>query len=225
MVELGEKSGERILGVTWDVKADLFKFVASKKDIVTTRRGVLSALSSLYDPLGFVAPLILPGKLILQELCANNFSWNDQLTHKVKESWISWFQKILSLDSIEIPRCLCRDDFCPQSRELHHFSDESENAYGDVSYLQSVDGNGDVYCTFLSVKFRLVPRQHEKLKMNHWIKGQAFLLTSEKRCPEALECLPTQHDLDIKKEAAVYAVQTNFLDNMFLRYSSWQTVT
>lgn len=32
-------------------------------------RGISSVVSSLYDPLGFVAPFTVPGKLVLQELC------------------------------------------------------------------------------------------------------------------------------------------------------------
>ena len=36
------------------------------------RRSMLSTLSSIYDPLGFVAPFILQGRRIFQDLCEEN---------------------------------------------------------------------------------------------------------------------------------------------------------
>lgn len=44
-----------------------------------TRRGVLSTIASVFDPLGFVAPFILVGKKILQQLCFDKINWDDPL--------------------------------------------------------------------------------------------------------------------------------------------------
>lgn len=60
---------ERALGVHWCIESDTFKFRISIKDRPFTRRGILSVVSSIYDPLGFLAPFILPVKMILQQLC------------------------------------------------------------------------------------------------------------------------------------------------------------
>ena len=43
-----------------------------------TRRGILSTISSIYDPIGFVAPLSLQGKQVLQELCREGVEWDEQ---------------------------------------------------------------------------------------------------------------------------------------------------
>lgn len=51
------------------VEADEFQFRAVVKKNPLTRRGVLSMVASVYDPLGFVALYVLVCKLILQELC------------------------------------------------------------------------------------------------------------------------------------------------------------
>lgn len=59
---------ERALGVQWCIENDSFQFRIVLKDRPCTRRGILSTVSSVYDPLGFVAPLLLEGKKILQEL-------------------------------------------------------------------------------------------------------------------------------------------------------------
>ena len=44
------------------------------KDRPCTRRGILSAVNSLYDPLGMAAPFILSAKLLLQDLRSKDAS-------------------------------------------------------------------------------------------------------------------------------------------------------
>ena len=60
---------ERDLGVSWCVENDKFGFKVNVKERPCTRRGILSIVSSIYDPLGMAAPFILPAKLLLQDLC------------------------------------------------------------------------------------------------------------------------------------------------------------
>jgi len=55
---------ERALGVRWDVETDMFDFAAGVKEKPMTRRGMLSVVSSIFDPLGFLNPFILPAKRI-----------------------------------------------------------------------------------------------------------------------------------------------------------------
>ena len=58
---------ERALGMRWDIESDTFFFLITPKQLSVTRRSILSVLSSVYDPLGFLAPVMLPGKGILQD--------------------------------------------------------------------------------------------------------------------------------------------------------------
>ena len=53
---------ERALGIQWNLEHDYLGFCVHLKDTPATRRGMLSTVSSIYDPLGFVAPFILPGR-------------------------------------------------------------------------------------------------------------------------------------------------------------------
>lgn len=57
---------ERALGVQWFVESDELHFRAELKDRPPTRRGILSTVSSVYDPLGLISPSLLQGKRILQ---------------------------------------------------------------------------------------------------------------------------------------------------------------
>ncbi|KAJ7988063.1 hypothetical protein DPEC_G00319750 [Dallia pectoralis] len=53
---------ERALGIQWNVERDCFRFDNTLKDQPATRRGILSTVASIYDPLGFLAPYVLHGK-------------------------------------------------------------------------------------------------------------------------------------------------------------------
>ena len=59
---------QRTLGLHWDMKSDKVLFKVALKDKPNIRRGILSLASSVYDPLGFIAPIILPAKKLLQDL-------------------------------------------------------------------------------------------------------------------------------------------------------------
>lgn len=51
---------EQVLGVQWCTEDDVFTYNIKPQDKPKTRRGILSIVNSTYDPLGFLAPLILP---------------------------------------------------------------------------------------------------------------------------------------------------------------------
>ena len=71
---------ERALGVQWCVESDTFGFRIIVKDKPLTRRGILSSVSSIYDPLGFAAPFTLTAKKLLQDLCREKkLEWDDEL--------------------------------------------------------------------------------------------------------------------------------------------------
>lgn len=42
-------------------------------------RTVLSDISKLYDPLGFLSPIIVRSKMFLQEMWKLNFTWDELL--------------------------------------------------------------------------------------------------------------------------------------------------
>ncbi|KAI4889683.1 hypothetical protein NFI96_021031, partial [Prochilodus magdalenae] len=111
---------------------------ATDKDMVIkekplTRRGVLATVASVYDPLGFVAPFVLVGKQILQQMCWDKLSWDDTLPDDLRPQWERWLQDLQSLADVKIP-----SSFKAQHYELHHFSDASVSGYGACSYLRAV---------------------------------------------------------------------------------------
>ncbi|XP_067941083.1 uncharacterized protein [Watersipora subatra] len=149
---------ERSLGILWDTEKDNFTFhhdTATKPD---TRRGVLSTVASIFDPLGFLSPYILIGKNILQDMCRSSASWDDPLTGDLLSLWKEWKASIPDLTNISIQRCYQPTDFGDIFKaELHHFCDASTRGYGEVSYLRLVNTQGQVNCSLVMSKSRVAP--------------------------------------------------------------------
>ena len=149
---------ERVLGVQWSVGLDCFGFSIVLKDQPLTRRGVLATVASVYDPLGFLAPLILRAKKILQEVCKRGVSWDEPLPEEVQPRWERWKLDLLRLKELQIPRC-----FEPKTMshgktyELHNFADASTFGYGQCSYLRVKDEDGNVNVSLVMGKSRVAP--------------------------------------------------------------------
>ncbi|XP_077977489.1 uncharacterized protein LOC144433051 [Glandiceps talaboti] len=148
---------ERALGIQWCVETDTFKFGIQVKKQPPTRRGILSTVASIYDPLGFLAPFILIGKGILQEMCRNGINWDEPLPDNLRPRWERWKAEFVNLREIEIPRCYKPPEFgCIKAAELHHFSDACTNGYGQCSYLRLI-GENKVHCSLICGKARVTP--------------------------------------------------------------------
>ena len=70
---------QRALGVQWCTELDTFGFNIGIKPRAPTRRGILSMASTVFDPLGFLAPFILTARQILQDLCHIKLGWDDEI--------------------------------------------------------------------------------------------------------------------------------------------------
>ena len=77
---------ERVLGVHWCIESDAFKFRIKLKDKPCTRRGILATISTIFDPLGLIAPVVLVGKQILQEICHGK-GWDEPIDGEVLAKW------------------------------------------------------------------------------------------------------------------------------------------
>lgn len=147
---------ERALGVEWCVQSDVFKFRISVKPRPLTRRGILSTVSSIYDPLGFIAPYALIGKCILQQLCIAGCDWDEPLPESILSQFQKWLSCISDLEKIEIKRCVKPDNGF-RTVEFHHFCDASSTGYGACSYLRLVDHNNIPHVSLVLGKARVAP--------------------------------------------------------------------
>ena len=149
---------ERVLGVHWCIQSDTFGFRINLKHQPCTRRGILSTVSSIYDPLGMVAPVVLTAKKILQDLCREKIGWDDEVPHNIIQEWMSWIQNLHQLEDFKLDRCFKPINFGPmKAAQLHHFADACEDGYGTVSYLLLHNNRDEAHCAFVMGKARVAP--------------------------------------------------------------------
>ncbi len=162
MKDLDLESGllpmERALGILWCTENDTFNFKIEMQNKPLTRRGILSVVGSVYDPLGFLAPFVLPAKLILRDLCRVKITWDEEIAGKKAERWLSWLEDLQKLANISVSRCNKPAGFGHvKTFQLHHFADASENGYGTVTYLLLTNDHDQKSCTFMLGKSRVAP--------------------------------------------------------------------
>ncbi|KAL7827082.1 hypothetical protein SRHO_G00328000 [Serrasalmus rhombeus] len=148
---------ERVLGIQWNLEDDTFGFKVSVNRKPLTRRGILSTVSSIYDPLGFLAPFVLKGKQILQALCKSGCGWDKVISDAMLNQWKTWLQDTEHLSGLRINRCMKPKGFGTViSAQLHHFCDASEVGYGTVSYIRFASDR-NVHVSFVVGKARVAP--------------------------------------------------------------------
>ena len=118
----------------------------------------MSIVSSVFDPLGFIAPFIFKAKHLLQELCRDKLEWDASIPEQREKEWLTWLKELKTIEQFIINRCFKPKNFGQvQSAQLHHFSDASEDGYGTVSYLRLTNTRGKVHMAFLMAKARVAP--------------------------------------------------------------------
>ena len=103
-----------------------FSFNISINDRLATVRGLLSTISSIYVPLGFVAPFILMADVIPQDLCRKKLDWDNRIPDKDLRSWQTWLCKPLNHGHFHIEQCLKPCNFGEVTSCQLHFSDASQ---------------------------------------------------------------------------------------------------
>ena len=67
-LDLNTPTVERVLGMIWNINQDTLTFKQINREYSNIKRGILSLVSAVFDPLGILTPSLLGPKLIIQEL-------------------------------------------------------------------------------------------------------------------------------------------------------------
>ena len=96
---------QRTLGIHWNITDDTFFFSSKIIDSPPTKRGVLSAIITIFDPIGLLPPFILKAKLLLQSMWRLNIGWDDKLPPLQAEYWEEWLKILFNINQVHTPRC------------------------------------------------------------------------------------------------------------------------
>lgn len=145
------------LGMAWELNSDCFRFNIELAPKPYTRRGLLSTLNSVYDPLGFAAPLIICGKILLREI-TTGCDWDEPLNPDFETKWDAWRCSLLSLRELTIPRMYLPESLSTSTdKHLCIYSDASEKAVSAVAYIKIQKDNDKVCTGFVMGKCKLAP--------------------------------------------------------------------
>ena len=56
------------LGLLWNTNNDLFTFKNSHRQQIVHKRGILSAINIIFDPMIFASPVVITGRLIMKHI-------------------------------------------------------------------------------------------------------------------------------------------------------------
>lgn len=155
-LDLDSQSTLKVLGLLWNFKTDIFTFKVAPRNLPCTKRNMLSELARIYDPLGFLVPLTVTLKLLIQNCWASAVDWDSQVPQKILESWQKISSQLHCLSDINFPRQIIDlNNFL--SAELHGMCDSSQNAYCAVVYLRVLFKDCSIKTHFIIAKSRIAP--------------------------------------------------------------------
>lgn len=156
---------EKTLGLQWNSVRDTLGFNTSlnrvKKEVkqldrFPTKREALSAVMSLYDPLGLLSCYSITGKILLQRLWREKIGWDEALPREFALEFMSWLKQMNVVSELHLPRCYDPDQEAVK-KQLHVFVDASETAYAAAVFwrLEKEDGTANV--VLVAAKAKVAP--------------------------------------------------------------------
>ena len=154
---IGAQSTEvNLLGLKWDTINDHLRLnEVSFSNQVLTKRKLLSAISSVFDPLGLFTPCTILAKQLLQSVWKLNIPWDQDLPQDIVDQWTPLSNQLPLISDISVPRQTCSVN---TSCALVVFCDASIKAYGAAAYLIS-----DNQANLLVSKARVAPLKQRTL--------------------------------------------------------------
>lgn len=146
-----------ILGLKWIPNSDAFAYKL-KLDYVTTthtKRTVLSLISQIYDPIGWMTPVTFWAKSFMQHLWTLGLEWDEPLSKELMSVWKKFEDELYLLEEVQIPRYVGLAE--ASNIQLHGFSDGSEVGFSACVYLRTEDCDHNVYTQLLIAKSKVAP--------------------------------------------------------------------
>ncbi|KAL0881791.1 hypothetical protein ABMA27_001572 [Loxostege sticticalis] len=155
----------RTLGLIWDAESDELSFntvlVRVPQEVKTlertpTKREALSAVMSIFDPLGLLSYYTIRAKIIIQRVWRLQTNWDEELPDELANEFRTWLSGVESLRSLRLSRLYAHTGGVTR-KQLHVFCDASECAYATAIYwlVEYEDGSKRVILT--AAKARVAP--------------------------------------------------------------------
>lgn len=151
----------KVLGICWNKETDNFEYTVNLPETKhpITKRQVLSDIARLYDPMGWIAPVVIKAKEFMQTLWKEQLDWDDELNQELLGIWTKYREELDEIKDVLIPRWYHSYPDCRY--ELHAFSDASRAAYAAVVYLRVTDTENRIHVNLVTAKTKVAPIEKE----------------------------------------------------------------
>ncbi|MCG8429762.1 MAG: A17 family peptidase, partial [Candidatus Omnitrophica bacterium] len=159
-LESSELPTVKTLGISWSASQDIFSFHLNPPDseMIVTKRNFLRKLAAVFDPLGFLSPFLVRGKVLMQEIWVAGYEWDQEIVGTVEKRIRNWFEELPDLQQIEIPRCLrLAQEETVEKLQIHTFTDASQEAYGAEVYCRTTYRSGKDAVRLIVSKNKVAP--------------------------------------------------------------------
>lgn len=158
--ERDSKINEGALGMNWNTETDRLSVCTERlkekiKLPVKTKRDLWRIVPSIFDPLGYVSPFVLLGKIILSEACKKVKKWDEKLPENLRNEFWRWSREFELLTGISWNRFVGIEN--PKKVQLYGCCDASSYALGACVYLVSTAQDGKITSNLIMSKTRTAP--------------------------------------------------------------------
>lgn len=155
-LELKDTDVKTVLGLRWLPKEDVFVYKIENREVkfTWTKREILSEIGKLFDPTGYLAPVIVAAKIIMQRIWQEKIDW-DTVSSSIVNDWVNFLCYLPQLNKLKIPRWLGMKT--QWYSELHAFCDASEAAYAAVIYVKTITVDRNVTVRLVQSKTKVAP--------------------------------------------------------------------
>ena len=100
----------KTLGIRWEATSNSFYYIVKPIDsaATTTKRQILSAVAKLFDPLGWLGPIVILAKLLVQQLWEAKLDSDEAVPVKIHVKWKLFCDHLHRLHSLRLPRWIIR---------------------------------------------------------------------------------------------------------------------
>lgn len=184
----------KTLGIQLVIKDDQFRMACPEpfNNNKCTKRDILAYIGKFYDPMGFVGPIIVQAKAIMQRLWAEKTDWDSIPDDSIRQEWFLFTNNLAKMKPIFINRNISVAD--SDKVELIGFSDASKLAYGCCVYLRATDKKGNTRMHLLCSKSRITPLQDKGITIPRLELNAALLLSI--LIAKVRDTLKLKHDID-----------------------------
>ena len=68
-----------------------------------TKRNILSKIACIFDPMGWLAPVVITAKILMQSLWLLRVGWDDTLPDEFVSRWLLWQSELALLKEVTVP--------------------------------------------------------------------------------------------------------------------------